>query len=52
MRERILETSFIVSALVAIIGAASVDANPVKGLVMFVVGVAYCFAFAVQNGGI
>ena len=52
MREKLLEMSFSVAALTAIIGAASVDANPVKGLIMFVVGVAYCAAFAYQNGGI
>ena len=52
MREKILETSFVVSALVAVIGAAAVDANPVAGLIMFVAGVLYCTAFAYQNGGI
>ena len=52
MREKLLETSFAVSALVAIIGAAAVDANPVKGLIMFAAGCAYCFVFAAQNGGI
>lgn len=52
MREKLLELSFVVSAFVAIIGAAAVDANPVKGMVMFLCGVLYCFIFAVQNGGI
>ena len=52
MRNKLLEASFMVSAFVAIIGAAAVDASPVKGLVMFAVGVAYCAVFAWQNGGI
>lgn len=52
MRNKLLELSFAVSALVAVIGAAAVDADPVKGLVMFVCGAAYCVLFAYQNGGI
>lgn len=52
MREKLLNASFVVSAFVAMIGAAAVDANPVKGMVMFLAGCAYCFAFAYQNGGI
>lgn len=52
MRNKLLELSFVVSALIAVIGAAAVDANPVKGLAMFVAGVAYCATFAYQNGGI
>lgn len=51
MREKLLEASFAVSALVAIIGAAAVDANPVAGMIMFMVGALYCAAFAYQNGG-
>ena len=52
MREKLLETSFAVSALVAVIGAAAVDASPVAGVIMFVVGALYCALFAYQNGGI
>lgn len=52
MREKLLNASFVLSAFVAMIGAAAVDANPVKGMVMFLAGCAYCFVFAVQNGGI
>lgn len=52
MRNRLLEMSFIGSALLAVIGAAAVDADPLKGLVMFAAGVGYCALFAYQNGGI
>ena len=52
MRNRLLEMSFIGSALLAVIGAAAVDADPLKGLVMFVIGVGYCSLIAYQNGGI
>ena len=52
MRNKLLEMSFAVSALVAVIGAAAVDSNPVIGMIMFLAGVAYCSIFAAQNGGI
>ena len=52
MRNKLLEASFAISAMVAIIGAAAVDSNPVKGMIMFMAGCAYCFIFAAQNGGI
>lgn len=51
-REGMIKGSFAASVILAMIGIAAVDSNPVQGLFLFVVAGAWALLVAAQNGGL
>ena len=51
-REGMIKGSFAASVILAMIGIAAVDSNPVQGLFLFLTAGAWALLVAAQNGGL
>lgn len=51
-REGLIKGSFAASVILAMIGIAAVDSNPVQGLFLFITAGAWALLVAAQNGGL
>lgn len=52
IREGLIKGSFAMGAALSFIGICAVDAEPVAGLFLFIVGGAWALLIAAQNGGL
>ena len=51
-REGLIKGSFAASVILAMIGIAAVDSNPLQGLFLFITAGAWALLVAAQNGGL
>lgn len=51
-REGMIKGSFAASVILAMIGIAAVDSNPLQGLFLFITAGAWALLVAAQNGGL